>query len=156
MGIISGKGVSAVLPDDTRKDALLSMQNNTTETVIVTQSVFVLVAGTWVEESASEFTTTTAGRMTYIGDKDFRGPIDFQVTVEPASGANKFLGLKVAKNGTVIDNSMVNLEVDSGAPLNMGVVWQETLSTGDFIELFIANGTDTIDILVSGAVGRIN
>lgn len=141
---------------DTRPDALSSIQSNSTETVINTQSVFELVAGTWVEESANQFTTTDAGRFTYTGGKDFRSPITFQCTVEPASGTNKIVGLKVAKNGTLIDNSMVNLEVDAGAPLNMSVVWQETFSTGDYVELFVANGSGTQNILVSGAVARLN
>ena len=146
---------SNIIPD-TRADALCSMQSNAIETVINTASVFELVAGTWVEETTSQFTTTAAGRTTYVGGKNFRGPIDFQMTVEPATGTNKFLGFKVALNGTVIDNSMQTVEVDAGAPLNMGLTWQLTFSTGDYIELFVANGTDTTNVLVSGAVKRIN
>jgi hypothetical protein len=146
---------SNIIPN-TRQDALTSMQSNATDTVIDTVNVFKLVAGTWVEESTSQFTADAAGRVTYVGGKDFRGPIDFQLTVNPVSGSNKFIGIKVAKNGTVIDASMQTIQVSATNPLNIGLIWQDLFATGDFIEIFVANGTDNIDVLVSGAVLRVN
>jgi len=141
---------------NTRPDALLSMQANATATVIAFSGTYVLVAGTWVVNSTSQFTGTAAGRSTYNGGKDTRVPISYSCSVEPVSGTNKLISIQVAKNGTVIGDSKRTVKADSGSPISIGVPWQETFSTGDFVEIFITNDTDAINVLVSSAIGRIN
>jgi len=90
---------------DTRPDGLLSMQGNATETIIAVAGTPVLVAGTWVVERTSQFTGTTAGRLTYNGGKDATLPISGAFTVEPASGGAVNISIEVAVNGSVIPNS---------------------------------------------------
>lgn len=141
---------------DTRPDGLLSMQGNAVNTVIGTSGVYVLTAGTWVVERSSQTTGTTAGRSTYDGGKDATLPITASLSVEPASGTNKLISVRVAKNGTVITNSTRTALTNTGSPTAITVPWQDNLSTGDFIEVFVTNDTDTIDVLVSSAVLRIN
>ncbi len=141
---------------DTRSDGLLSMQGNATNTVITTQSVYVKVAGTWVVQPGSKFTGTTGGRLTYIGLKDVRHPVDVSLSIQPVAGTNKDLSARLAKNGTTIADSTRSVRVDTGSPLNVTVPWQLTLSTNDYIEVFVANDTGTTDLLITSATLRIN
>lgn len=141
---------------DTRPDALISMQNNATNTVIAATSTPVLVAGTWVVEGDSQFTSTTAGRMTYTGGRDARLPVMFSCSLEPVSGTNIAMSVLVSVNGTVVANSKRNGTASSGSPSSITAPWQLTFSTGDYVEVFVQNNDTTADILVSSAIGRIN
>jgi len=141
---------------DTRPDGLLSLQSNATNTVIATAGVGVLVAGTWVVETTSQMTGTTAGRLTYDGGKDAKLPISGSVTIEPASGGAQTLGVQVAINGTVIANSLQIATTSASNPTNIPINWQENLSPADFVELFVSNISTTTDVLVSTAVLRVN
>lgn len=141
---------------DTRSDALLSMQSNATNTVIASSGTYVLVAGTWVDSGKSQFSVTAAGRMTYLGGNDARLPVDFSCSAAPISGNAKTIGLQVALNGVLIPGSMRTGTTDSGKPVSITNIWQITMSTNDFVEIFVANETDSTDILVSSAIGRVN
>jgi hypothetical protein len=141
---------------DTRPDALMSMQGNATVTTIAVSGTYVLVAGTWVDEGSSQFTFTSGGRLTYIGGKDARLPIDFSCSAEPVSGNAKTMAFQLALNGTVIPASKRTGSADAGKPAAVAIPWQVTFTTGDFVEIFVTNDTDAIDVLVSSAVGRVN
>jgi hypothetical protein len=141
---------------DSRPDGLLSMQSNATATTITVAGTYVLAAGTWVIESSSQFTGTTAGRLTYNGVKDLRTPITFSCTVEPSSGTNKTISIRVAINGTTVANSTRTARTDAGSPISITLPWQDTLSSGDYVEVFVTNETDTVNVLVSSALSRIN
>lgn len=165
----SATGVSGITPEDalwffnlnddiadTRPDALLSMPTNATNSVISVAGTPVLVAGTWTVERDSQMTATTAGRATYNGGKDTVVPITTSVSIEPASGSNKTLSAYLAKNGTAITNSKRSVVVSSGTPKSVTILWQDVLATNDYYEVFVANDTDTIDVLVSNALFRVN
>lgn len=141
---------------DTRPDGLLSMQGNTTNTVIASAGVGVLTAGTFVVERTSQFDGTVSGRLTYKGGKTATLPIAATITIEPAAGTNKEVGAFVAKNGTTIANSKVTTFADAGAPGNITLLWQDALDTNDYIEVFLVNETDTTDVLASHMVTLIN
>lgn len=141
---------------DTRPDGLLSLQSNATATVIAVAGTPVLVAGTWVVERTSQFTGTTAGRLTYIGGRDITLPITGSVTVEPVSGGAVNISVEIAVNGTVIPNSKRTANTSAGNPISITIPWQEILSTNDFVELFVTNEATTVNILVSSGVQRIN
>tara|TARA_R110002167_G_scaffold53361_3_gene153086 strand:+ start:3188 stop:4453 length:1266 start_codon:yes stop_codon:yes gene_type:complete len=141
---------------DTRPDGLLSMQGNAVATVIATAGVHVLVAGVWTVEDASQFTGSTAGRLTYNGTKDIKLPIDFSCSLEPVSGGLRNLSMQVAINGAVIAGSNITVRTSSGTPTEAVPIWQATLTTGDYVEVWVANNDSTIDVLVSSAVSRVN
>lgn len=141
---------------DTRSDALISMQNNLTATTITVAGTPVLAAGTWVVDSDSQFTSTTAGRMTYTGGRDARLPITFSCSLEPSSGTNISMSTLVAINGAVIAASKRNGASSSGSPTSITSPWQYTFATGDYVEIFVQNNDTTADILVSSAIGRVN
>ena len=140
---------------DTSPDAILSMQANATDTVIAAINTPVLVAGTWVIGDESQFTGTTAGRSTYNGERDIIAPITVAISVEPVSGTNKDITGYIAINGAVISGSAIKARVDNGNPLAITLIWQQTLSLNDYVEVFVENNTDAIDLLVNSAVLRV-
>lgn len=141
---------------NTRTDALLSMQGNTTNTVIASAGVPVLVAGAWVVERTSQMSGTVAGRSTLNTGKSAPLPITMAVTVAPVSGGNIDISLQVAINGTVIPNSKKIDSASAGSPTSITLPWQESFNPGDFVELFIANEESTVDLLISSATSRVN
>lgn len=140
--------------DDTMPDILLSLVDNATETV-VSVSTPTLVTGTWNIERASHFTGSAAGRATYNGERNLVTPIDATFTVSPASGTNKLMRGYIAINGTEIGNSHKEINVNSGSPLQITLMWQEKLAQGDFVEIFVSNETDSTNIIVEDAVLRL-
>ena len=142
--------------DDTQTDGLLSMQGNATETVIASIGVPVLVAGTWVVEDANQMTGTTAGRLTNAGGTNERVPITASVTIEPVSGGAQSMSVYIAINGTFVANSKRSASAASATPISITAPWQIMLSTGDFVEIFVANDSATTNVLVSSAISRVN
>lgn len=141
---------------DTRPDALISMQGNAVETVIAVAGTPVLVAGVWVMESESQFTTTVDGRMTYDGGKDAKVPITFSCSVEPVSGTNIGLSLYVSVNGSVVTNSQRRGAATAGSAHSITAMWQISFSTGDYVEIYAANDDTTSNIICSSGIGRVN
>jgi hypothetical protein len=140
---------------DTFADAFLSMRANATATTIAAINTPVKVAGIWVIERQSIFTCTTAGRATYNGERDIVIPVDITLSAAPVSGTNKTVKIYLAKNGTAIANSEMLSRIDSGDSKNISTMWQLSITTGDYLEVFVANGSDTTNILVSDALFRV-
>lgn len=141
---------------DTNKDCLMSMSSNATATTIAVAGTPVLIAGAWVEEDAFFFTSDAAGRMTFIGEKDIEIDVAMSFSSAPVSGSNKIVGHYVAKNGAVISNSEAKNNLSSGDLSRTTVIWRVGLSENDYIEAYIENETDTVDILVTDAVMRLS
>ena len=140
---------------DTMPDAMASLTSNATNTVISGAGTAVLVAGTWTDERSSHYTVTTAGRITYIGEKDLVTPVDIIVEMEPVSGTNKNLSVQLFKNGSFVTGTKMKALTASGDPLIFSTMWQLVLSTNDFLEVFVSNETDAININVNDAIFRV-
>jgi hypothetical protein len=141
---------------DTRPDGLLSMQGNAVATTIVTQSVGVLVAGTWTVKRASQMTGTPAGRLTYDGGKDATLPITLSVTIEPVSGGSQVMGVLVARDGVADVDSLRTGTASPGNPTSISVPWQDVFATAEFTEVFVTNESGTTNVLASSAIERVN
>lgn len=136
-------------------DALVSLNGNTTETVITTIDTPVLVAGTWAAERQELFTADTAGRITYIGTEDDVITINSTITITSASGIDQNIHCYVALNGAFIPNSGMPNKVGTTDPRNTSLLWQLTMSENDYLEIFIENNTDTINLIASDAIFRV-
>ncbi len=136
-------------------DALVSLNGNTTETVITTIDTPVLVAGTWAAERQELFTADTAGRITYIGTEDDVITINSTITITSASGTDQDIHCYVALNGTFIPNSGMPNKVGTTDPRNTSLLWQLTMSENDYLEIFIENNTDPINLIASDAIFRV-
>jgi hypothetical protein len=142
--------------ENTRQDGLLSMQANATDTVIATINTPVLVAGTWVVQEAGQMTGTTAGRLTSTSGRGTHLPITASLSIAPVSGSNKTLSVYVAVNGSVITASKRTAVVSSTSIASVTLPWKYDLQPTDYIEVFVENNTDAVDILVSSAILRVN
>jgi hypothetical protein len=141
---------------NTRPDGLLSMQGNAINTTITTAGVGVLVAGTWVVETISQMSGTTAGKLTYDGGKNAKLPLTGSITVAPVSGGAQNIGIQIAINGVAVANSLRVQSVSPGNPLTIDVHWQEDLATTNTVEIFVSNESTTTDVLVSSGISRVN
>lgn len=141
---------------DTDKDCLMSQTANAVATVIAVATTPVKLAGTWVEEEAFFFSTDATGKMTYIGEKEIELDITMSFSAAPVSGSNKSINFYVALNGTHIANSRAFNNISTGDPSRTTVIWRLHLQPNDFIEAFVANDTDTVNVLVTDAVLRVS
>jgi len=139
---------------DTMPDAMVSLNSNATETVIGSAGTHVKVAGTWVVERESHYSGDTTGRITYVAERDLTTPVDITATVVAVSGSNKMIEVCVALNGTVIANSCKSNLVGQNDARSTSVLWQLTLVQNDFLEVFISNETDTINLIVQTSLQR--
>ena len=139
---------------DSHTDGLLSMQANATNSVITVAGTAVLVAGTWVVEDTGKMTGTIGGRLTYDAQREISLPITASLTVAPVAGPTQTIGVYVAVNGTIVANSKRSASLASGSSASVTVPWSSTLMTGDYVEMFVSNDSDTNDVLVSSAVLR--
>lgn len=136
-------------------DGMLSLTGNATETVISAANTPVLTAGTWVVERASKISGTTAGRETFDSERDQVLPIDVTTTISAASGTNKDITVYLALNGTVISNSAKSNRVGATDPKSTGVLWQLNMTKGDYLEVWVENNTDSVNLIVEDAILRV-
>jgi hypothetical protein len=93
------------------------------------------------------FTHTSPNRATYIGRRDFKANAAATVSV---SGSNTTVALYLARNGTLLDRSKVDITTASaGQPRNVTIVARAELEPDDYLELYLANEGGTGDITVS-------
>jgi len=141
---------------DTKPNGILSLQGNSTETVIAGAGTAVKVAGTWVVEDVSQSTGTTDGRYTYDGIKPAKQVLTGSVSVAPASGGAVTMSAYFALNGTIISGSKRQGSAASGGLSSITMPWYITTQPGDYIELFVANEDSTVNIVVSSGVLRVS
>ena len=141
--------------DDTEKSALASQAGNVTETVIAVATTPVKLAGSWNDEHSPQFDIDATGKITYKGLKTIHVDITMSFTGAPVSGSNKSIVFYAAKGGSVITNSGAANNLSAGDPSRSTVIWHTTLATDEYIEAFVANDTDTINMLITDAVLRV-
>lgn len=145
--------INSTIPD-TMPSALISF--NTPTATTLSQDTPILINGTWTEEQKSQFTTTAAGRITYNGVKDITVAISIATSIEAVSGNNKDIVVYLALNGTEIANSGSPNRVSATDPKNTSVMWELDLVEDDFMEVFIENTTDSVNMTVNKASMRID
>ena len=132
------------------------MQSNATATVIASTATPVLVAGTWTVDLSTNATCTTAGRITYTGTTTQILTINAALSIDPASGSNQNIQVYLYKNGSAIAGSRIESKINHGEHLAVPLVYQVSMATNDFIEIYVQNSTATNNITVSRAVLSIN
>jgi len=126
-----------------------TMHGNSTATTISVAGTSVLAAGTWVTGLVSSFVATTGGRLTYSGTPTAVVGVQASVTLKPVSGSNKSISVYLAKNGTAVAAARITRTVSASETGNMSLFYNISLATDDYLELFVANDTNTIDVLVT-------
>jgi len=141
---------------DTHPDGLMSMQANATATTIAGVSTPVLAAGTWVVESDSQGTGTTAGRFTYSGVRPVHLPLTAAVTIEPTTGGAQLMGASIAIGGVVVANSLRTASASPGNPASITVPWQDIFASAGYAEVWVSNEGTGNNVLVTSAIFRVN
>ncbi len=140
---------------DTFQDALLSFRTNAAETVISAANTPVIVNATWVEQKASFFTTTAAGRATYNGERELTAPITVAAGLISAGGGAIDATLYIAIDGVVDAASGVKISISGSSAQTLSIPWQDDLSLNQFVEIFVENNTNTTNVIVEYATLRI-
>ena len=154
--LVAGSGISLTSTDNyvtitSIADEIygqVTMQGNSTATTIATQGTPVKVAGTWVVQTESNFTGNTTGRLTYNGSTTEVVSASVSITFSHAAGGTDDLAVYIAKNGSVITASKLTRAVTGSARGNVGTFFNVSMDTYDYLEVFVANDSDTNDITV--------
>lgn len=129
-------------------NAQVSMHSNSTATTISTIDTPVKVAGTFVAGSVASFTVDTTGKLTYTGSTTNTVHLAASVTLD-VIGTNQNLTVHLSKNGTVISAAKISRLVSASNTANVGVFYNVSVATSDYLEVFVSNGTSTNNITVT-------
>lgn len=124
--------------------------------VIATQSVYVStgLTGTFDSTTANGMTlgTTNAFAVKNTSGSTKLMQIYGSIDAKTVSGNNKILGIKLAKNGTAIDQTECRAFTSSGGQeAKLVTNWMISMAANDEVALFIANHSDDLDITLGRA-----
>jgi hypothetical protein len=103
---------------------------------------FLKALGTTTSIDTNLFTHST-NRLTYNGTPDCRA-LAFASVSMTCAGVNKIVSLGFADTGSIITATRVDRKISTGSDIGAAaVIGAATLSTNDYIELWLANQTDT-------------
>lgn len=146
--------IEATSPGITRY-GLATMHGNSTNTVIATVSVPVTIAGTFSAGLESDFLVAPSGRITYLGDTTLIFAVSLSACLDTDSGT-KQCGILIGKNGTPIASSQLDATVANGAEKQMSTTYLVSLAQNDYIQGFVVNDTDDVDLLVHSCVFQVH
>jgi len=128
--------------------------NATATTIAIVNTPVKINAGTgWTDVRKERFTFLAVGTWTYTGLESMDVSLSATVTVNPSGGGSKSISTYFAKNGTVDVTTRGNVTASAGGQItNIAIM---SLVTGDTVEMFIENNTDTSNITVEVASIRI-
>lgn len=117
-------------------------------TTVITPGTYYKAAGTTVAVNLNDFDMPLDNRLRYTGlaSKHFHIVVSASFTV---GGTNDVVGLKIAKNGVVIDNTVQRRKVTTGTDIGSTAVHGDVvLATNDYLELWLTNETasDTVTV----------
>jgi len=115
------------------------------------------MVGNWADDGSSRYSLTVAGgRLTFLGVRDERLPIDFAITVLIDTGGDKQVSGQIAVNGVVQAATKITTTASSTKTGTINLIWQHTFKTNDYIELFIDCETSSTNVIVQSSVLRVN
>lgn len=117
-------------------------------TTINTPGTYEKAAGTTTFNRGVNFDMPVDGRLRYIGSTQVHLHIAISVAMT-AAGNNKTIGLKVAKNGVVMDESVTRRFVGTGADIGSTALHADAMMVqNDYLELYVTNETDTVSVTI--------
>ena len=140
---------------DTFPDSLISFRGNATETIIGAVNTPVLVAGTWVNQGSSLFSTTAAGRVTSLLERPLKAPVTISAGLISSGGGSIAVTLYLAKGGVVDVASGIDVTISGSLAETLTIPWQVTFAENEYVEVFVENNTNTTNVIVDHAILRI-
>ena len=135
------------------KEADVYLTASQTVTITVTSQFEAVAGALWVSEVAERFTTSTAGAITFSGERDIKAHITLIATVEKSGGGADEIDLAISINDVVTGGGFTKT-IGSTQNANPTTVISQrlaTISAGDVIKAEVANDTGTANIIVSRA-----
>lgn len=145
---------NAGLPDSI-DDALIHVTGNALETT-TTGGARVKANAVFVVDALGRFSSDGTGRLTYVGERSARLPIDVTASILAASGGDKQVDLCIALNGAPVVATCTQSTTSATKASNSATIWQHNFVNGDYVEIFIANLTNDVNLILSQAVFRVN
>ena len=123
------------------------------ETTVAAVDTPVKASGTTASVAASsDVTVATTNRLTYTGAPTLSAKVWANITMTAAAN-NKLVSLHIAKNGSVIASAEMRRTVGTGADYgNMGTHTIVSLAQNDYVEIWVENETDAVNITVQTGV----
>jgi len=141
---------------DSKSDALISTELNALETTIATINTPVKMNAVWSAVVLSHFTSDGTGTLTYVGERDERLPMDASVNLLMASGgSDKQVSAYMVINGSVLTETKEGGIATSTKIVSLNMIWQYTFTTGDTLDIFLENNSDTVNIIGQKGTLRI-
>jgi len=131
--------------------ATVTMQGNSTATVISVATTPVKAAGTFVVGDESAYSGDTTGKITYTGP-DSRHIINAVATIDAASGSNHLVSLHIAINGSVVATTKMTDVISANLPRSIATFLNADLNTDDYIEIYVSNDSTTDNLIVENAI----
>ena len=132
--------------------ATVTMQGNSTESVISTAGTPVKVGGTFVVGDVSGFTADTTGKITEAESGTTRHVINAIISMTAASGTNHQCSIYIALNGAVVATTRMTNTITAGLSRSMATFANIELTTNDYLEIYVSNDSTTDNLIVSRAV----
>ena len=104
---------------------------------------------TFTLEATNGFTATGTpnARLTYVGDENILGPINFTLAYQNDSGSSKDVELIFYKNGAVMNGGHLIITAISGEWNSATLTDIASLTTNDYVEIFVkGSAAFTLDI----------
>lgn len=158
--LLADNTIGDISPQDVR-DFLYSMKRphgsiyitSSAETSIALVSTPVKVAGTTaLSDNTSHylFDMPASNRLRYTGSPDCHAHIAISLSMTAAAN-NKVAELSVYKNGTTrLEHSVIERKITTGSDVGATALHADcNMSQNDYIELWIANNTDSANMTIS-------
>ncbi len=116
------------------------------DTVIGLAGTYVKALGTTIAGDLHDMTMSQDNRLTFTGPASRHFHVMASVSMT-ASGSNKIIGMKLAKNGVVLDQSVVRRAVTTGSDIGAAMIQADmSLDTGDYVEIWVTNETTATNV----------
>lgn len=157
--LVAGNGITitptsnyvTIAQEGVAEYANVTMQGNSTETVIAATATPVKVAGTFVVGDESGYTGDTTGRVTHTGNTA-RHIINAIISMTVASGTNHTVSMYIALNGTFIPSTKTTTTTSSNFYRSLATFANLELDDGDYVEIFVRNESTTDNLIVLDAI----
>ena len=125
------------------------LTGNAAETIISVVSTPVKINATWIDGGTSRFTFDASGRWTYTGKENITLSATIIATIDPVGGGTDTVDLYFAKNGVFVPSSKGEASASAGAQVSSIILI--SMTTGDYLEGFVANASDTSNLVITTA-----
>lgn len=121
--------------------ACMSMEGNSTGTTISSAANFFKIAGTTTTDLANQFDSPSSNRLRYIGSPAIVADVMAIVNASHDQASTSLITIAIYKNGSRVTRSNEASSIGVGQYQSIKTQFLVTMSTNDYIEIFVAGPT---------------